>query len=171
MSGEISAIVPVNFGGATPTTVKSIALILTVLPRSIGALVPDDGDRNARRGTLFLEREGAAGGQRHAERVEVVRRHDLDERLPRRVAVGHADHREGMRRQRVEHVVAVADVDVVGVGEAAVRGLRLGAVVAVEADQLIGLAGQRADQQGVDQREHRAVGADPERQHEDRRRP
>ena len=36
-SGEASAIVPPNPCGATPTTVKSMALILIVLPTNVGS--------------------------------------------------------------------------------------------------------------------------------------
>ncbi len=122
----------------------------------------DDGDACAR--ALLVAREAAPGAQRRAQRVEVVGRDHLDERLPHALARRHADHRKGMGHDLLEHVVAVPDVGIVGVGESA-EGLGLGPIVTIEADQIVSPPRERPDQQGVDDREHGRIGADAESQH------
>jgi len=63
-------------------------------------------------------------------------------------------------------VVVIADVRKVRIREAAI-GIWLRRIVAVQADERAGAAGHRPEEQRVDEREHRAVRADGERQHED----
>jgi hypothetical protein len=133
------------------------------LAQQVGAVLADDGDRDVGARALLLRGERPAGRQPDAERVEEVRRHDVDERLARAVAAGDADHREVVRHQAVEDVIVVADVDVLGIGEGTV-GVGAGVVVREDADELVGMPRQRLEQQRVDDREHRAVGADPQRQ-------
>ena len=57
-----------------------------------------DRHRRARARTLLVHGERAAGGEPHAERLEVVRRHDRRECLRRRVALANADGRERVRQ-------------------------------------------------------------------------
>ena len=107
----------------------------------------------------------AARGQRHAQRREIVRRDDRAECAARGVAFADADERERVRHQAVEDVVAVAEIGVGGVREAAIHvGLR--AVLVEHADQLADPSRHRLQQQRVDDGEGGGVGADAQPEHE-----
>ena len=125
-----------------------------------------DRDRHPRPGPLLVERERTTGRERDAERGEVVRRHDRGKHLPGGVAVADADRGEGVRHQALEHVGAVAQIDVGGIREVAVA-VDLDPIAAEEADHLIDAAGTRLEHERVDQGEHRRVRADAEREHAD----
>ena len=72
-----------------------------------------------------------------------------------------------MRHHALEHVAAVAEVGVGWIRKAAVQiGLR--AVLVEDADELADASRHRLQQQRVDEREDRGVGADPQREHADR---
>ncbi len=147
-----------------------------VLPEDVGlsaVLLPVGvaDDRHLRLGAraLLFRREHASEREVRRQRLEVVRRDDEDERAAGGVALGDAGERDALGQDAREDVGAVAHVDKVGVREApVVVGTR--AVLAVDADDLTrrALGGQRPEQQLVDQREHGAVGADAEREHDDR---
>ena len=122
--------------------------------------------RNVGARLSLVPRERASGCERDADRTEEVVGDALDADAPRHLGCRHADGREVVRDQLVEHVVSVADVGVVRIREDAIRiGLRR--IVAVEPHELRGAARQRTEEQRVDQREHRAVDADAEREHGD----
>jgi len=127
--------------------------------------VRDDDDRDRCAGLLFFDREGTPGRQPHAQRIEVVGRHQFDEGLPCRIAGRHAHHRIGVRHEPREHVVAVANVGVVRIREGAV-GVGLRPVVAVEPDHVVDVACEGSEEECVDQSEHRAVRTNPEREDE-----
>ena len=174
ISGVAIAIVPVKPWGATPTTVKSLGvdpdLAAEERRREAGiapAVVADHDGRDARAGPFFVGVERPPGGERDAERVEVVRGDDGDERAARGVAGRHPDHRKGVGHQAVEDVAGLlANVGEVGVREGAIA-IRLGAVAAEEADEITRLSRERLEHERVHEREHRAVGADPDREDED----
>jgi hypothetical protein len=128
--------------------------------------VARDGDRDVRARLVLVGVERAAGREADASRAEEISGDELDEPPLHHVAGRLTGHRERERDELVEHVVAIADVDVVGIREVAVR-VGWGSVAAVQPDHLAGAPRQRPKQQRVDEREHRAVDADAEREHED----
>ena len=71
-----------------------------------------------------------------------------------------------MRHQALEHAGAVAQIDVSGIREVALAVDR-DAIAAEDADHLIDPAGTRLQDERVDQREHRRIRADAEREHAD----
>ena len=119
---------PAKPRGATPTTVNSVPFDANGAAEERGrqsGLAPGgvrrDRDAAARPGPLFLGRERAARGQRHAERREVVGRDERRERLLRVASPSPiADDRERVRHQAFEDAGPVAQVEVGGIGEVAV---------------------------------------------------
>ena len=71
-----------------------------------------------------------------------------------------------MGREGVEHVALGADFNVVGIREGA-EGVRLRLLRTEHADDPFTLPGHGTEEQRVDDRERRGVGADTECQHDD----
>ena len=131
--------------------------------------VARDGHRGWRSRPLLFGSEGPSARQRHAERVEVVRRHDIDHRPAGRLALGDAGHRQVVCREMGEGPARGAQVLEIRIGEGT-RAARRRPLQAVQADNRAGCArGQaRPQQQAVDQREDAGIDADAECQHQDR---
>ncbi len=131
------------------------------------ALVADDHDRDVRARPFFLRGERTSGGQRHGQRREVVRRHQSRANARRvEVAGRHAHERERVGHQAVEDGVPVADVGVVRVGEARDRESGL---VRSWLNRPIRSSARPAsgrNSSAFDDREHRAVRANAEREHQ-----
>ena len=130
--------------------------------------VRDHGHRCPAR-PLLVDRERASLHGLGAEQIEVVGRDRLDERAAGHAVLVDAGKRDREGAHSLERRGAFADVHVVRVGEAAVVAGALH-ILAVEPEDLIAVThpGQRLQQQRVDEREDGGVGADAERQYEDR---
>ena len=124
-----------------------------------------DCDRRAGAGALLGGGEGSAGGERHAERFEVVRRDDGRKRLAGEVAVADADRREAVRHQAVEDAAPIAQVDVGGIREVGELGL-LDPIAIEDGEERVDASLAGPQDQRVDQREDGGVGADAQREHE-----
>ena len=122
----------------------------------------------SRRAALRPRVNDAGPRHRHAERREVVRRDDGGERLPRHVALADADGRERVRHQTVEDVRRRDRAGRDRPDREIAVALRHRAVRSEDRDELVDPSGPRLQQQRVDQREHRRVHADAERQDQDR---
>ncbi|MNC84517.1 hypothetical protein D3C83_00730 [compost metagenome] len=126
-----------------------------------------DDDSGAAAGALFGTRERPPASHRNTKRREVVRRHDHGDGAGRHPALGDADTRRRLGEQVREHVVAIPDLDVLGIRE---RSERIGPlhVPGVEADNLAIAGHDRPQQEAVDETEKRRVGADAKGEHHDR---
>ena len=126
-------------------------------------------EHDHRRGALscIARLDEAAGDRLHAERLEQSGAR-LERRREERIAVGGHRRREvPERRHRLDALLPRRQIDVVADGDELLRDAR--AIVAMtEDDEIVGVRiRQRPQQHGLDDGEHRGVGADAERQRQD----
>ena len=126
-----------------------------------------DRDLRARTGPFLVSRKGPAGREADPERLEVVRRHDRRECLARELAVADPDGGEAVCEEALKHAAAVAQVQIGGIGEI-VEVRRFDAIAIEDRDQRIDPSLPGLQDQRVDDRKDRGVGADAERQDADR---
>jgi len=173
MSGDSPNWCPKNSGGATPTTVKTVAPSVSFLPttpRSPG--IVHNGNRMCVFDCVIFFTEHPSDQSLHADRGKVASRNQLDVHgLGGQMAfyrpVHQVQHARGRGDVR-EDLVAFLHFTVKRVGiEFAVRKLVADAVIepVAENHQLLRvLHWKRAQHQRIDQAENRCVGANSERQ-------
>ena len=171
---------PKNSRGATPTTVAGTPLTTMALPTIAGSACNRlvqyrPADHGAGRSSPSpadrpVPSMTAAEGRPHAERGEEVARDVLAvDRLRLESFPGYLKAGAGDRQKVRERLVVIAKVLVVPPREGA--HARLSGISAQQLDELFRVAHrQRAEHQRVDQAEDRRVGADAERERQNRHR-
>jgi hypothetical protein len=133
--------------------------------------VADHGHRMRAARHVILRRQHAAERGLHAEHVEERSRHQLARRALRAALNAHGHGPVAAAEHTREHVVVIAEVDVVRIRERILIALPVAMKrsLALEQHQLLRiLHGQQAQQGLIDQREDRRVGAEAQRDREHR---
>jgi hypothetical protein len=157
-----------NHGEVSRVDLDLAAQDVRVASHLLPQAVAEDGDRSLAARRFLVGGESPAQMQTHAQGLEVVRGDGVAEHPPRGLAFGQPDHGEVVGHHVLERVVAAADIEVVGVGERAVRIRSAFVLVEQTHDALGGDARDGPQQDHVHQREDRAVDPDAEGQNRHR---
>ena len=139
-------------------------------PFPLPIVVAHDRDRRVAAGCFLFRPEGAALHRHHSHDREIIGAHHVGERATRAAFIAHADHGEVVRHHPGEDAVLIADIDVGRIGKTAKR-LRIFLILRKDLHDLVRLRVMgRLEQQRVHEAEDGGVRANPEREHNDRRR-